>query len=53
VTTTPDARSQLDPESARFEAFLAELLGLEPLSDQERRELLECVDIGHPVTALG
>jgi len=53
VTTTPDTRWQLDPESARFEAYLAELLGLEPLSDEERRELLESVDVGQPVTALG
>lgn len=53
MTTTPDARWPLDPESARFEAYLAELLGLEPLSDEERRELFESVDIGHPATARG
>ncbi|GAC1476933.1 MAG: hypothetical protein NVS1B12_11320 [Acidimicrobiales bacterium] len=42
--TTTDTRYQLDPEGARFEAYLAELFDLEPLTDAERAELRDTVE---------
>lgn len=42
--TTIDARCQIDPEGARFEAYLAELFDLEPLTDAERDEVFATVE---------
>ena len=46
-----DTWAKIDLEDARFEAYLAELFELEPLTDLERADLLASVEAARGLVA--